>query len=53
MLFILTPGGFEGLVRELSQPAASRTLPPADAAEASDVEQVVGLGKAYGVERLG
>jgi quercetin dioxygenase-like cupin family protein len=30
MLFILTPGGFEGLVRATSDPARSRTLPPAD-----------------------
>src|SRR3712207_7025330 len=28
MLFILTPGGFEGLVVGMSEPAASRTLPP-------------------------
>ena len=30
MLFILTPGGFEGLVRATSDPAGSLTLPPAD-----------------------
>jgi len=30
MLFILTPGGFEGLVRATSDPARSRTLPPSD-----------------------
>jgi hypothetical protein len=28
MLFILTPGGFEDLVIEMSRPAVSRTLPP-------------------------
>jgi quercetin dioxygenase-like cupin family protein len=28
MLFILTPGGFEELVRATSDPARSRTLPP-------------------------
>jgi hypothetical protein len=27
MLFILLPGGFEDLVRQMSRPAASRTLP--------------------------
>jgi hypothetical protein len=55
MLFILTPGGFEGLIRELSEPAASRTLPPppSDADDDVDVEQVVGIGKSYGVEMLG
>lgn len=30
MLFILTPGGFEELVRATSDPAESRTLPPPD-----------------------
>jgi quercetin dioxygenase-like cupin family protein len=30
MLFILTPGGFEELVRGMSEPAAERTLPPHD-----------------------
>jgi mannose-6-phosphate isomerase-like protein (cupin superfamily) len=30
MLFILTPGGFEELVRATSDPAATRTLPPPD-----------------------
>jgi quercetin dioxygenase-like cupin family protein len=30
MLFILTPGGFEELVRATSDPAHRRTLPPAD-----------------------
>jgi len=29
MLFIMTPGGFENLVREMSVPALSCTLPPA------------------------
>lgn len=30
MLFILTPGGFEELIRATSDPAPSRTLPPPD-----------------------
>jgi hypothetical protein len=30
MLFFLTPGGFEELVRATSDPARSRTLPPPD-----------------------
>lgn len=28
MLFICTPGGFESLVREMSEPASHRTAPP-------------------------
>ena len=38
MLFILTPGGFEELVRALSRPAASRTLPAGAAPPRSDEE---------------
>lgn len=29
MLFILTPGGFEGAILDMSTPAIARTLPPA------------------------
>ena len=50
MLFILTPGGFEGLVRDMSVPAESRTVPPP--AE-PDMEQVVAVAEAYGCEVLG
>ena len=32
MLFILTPGGFDELVRATSDPAGARTLPPQDQA---------------------
>lgn len=52
MLFILTPAGFEGLIRELSEPAESRSLPPALEGQ-PDVERIQGVGKAYGVEMLG
>jgi len=52
MLFILTPAGFEGLIRELSEPAKSRSLPP-PLEEEPDVERIQGLGQAYGVEMLG
>ena len=50
--FILTPAGFEGLIRELSEPAESRSLPP-PLEEEPDVERIQGLGKAYGIEMLG
>ncbi len=39
MLFICTPGGFENLVREMSEPAAARTLPP-PADGAPDMERI-------------
>jgi quercetin dioxygenase-like cupin family protein len=52
LLFILTPAGFENLVMKLSEPAGSRTLPPPAEGE-PDMEQIQGLGKAYGIEMLG
>ena len=52
MLFICTPGGFEGLVRDMSEPAASRTLPPPSEQE-PDWAKVAAVAKAYGCELLG
>lgn len=52
MLFILTPGGFEGLVRALSRPAAARTLPPASTEE-PDWDRVTATAKGFGCELLG
>ena len=52
MLFICTPGGFEGLVREMSEPAATRTLPPPSDQE-PDWEHVAAVADAYGCELLG
>ncbi len=51
MLFILTPGGFEDLVIVLSEPAASRTLPP-PSEEEPDWEQVAAIAMAHGTEML-
>lgn len=51
MLFILTPGGFEGLVREMSEPAASRTIPP-PSDEQPDMDQVAAIAARYGCELL-
>lgn len=52
MLFIMTPGGFENLVREMSVPAKSRTLPPASDEE-PDWAHVAAVAKANGCELLG
>jgi mannose-6-phosphate isomerase-like protein (cupin superfamily) len=49
MLFILTPGGFEGLVREMGEPAGARTLPPPTE---PDMERVAAVAQAYGCELL-
>jgi hypothetical protein len=51
MLFIMTPGGFEDLVRDMSVPAKSRTLPPASEKE-PDWEHVAAVAKAHGCELL-
>jgi hypothetical protein len=51
MLFIFTPGGFESLVREMSEPAGSRTAPrPSD--EEPDMERIAAIAQAYGCELL-
>jgi quercetin dioxygenase-like cupin family protein len=52
MLFILTPGGFEDLVRDMSVPAEARTLAPPSDAE-PDWEHVAAVAKAHGCELLG
>ena len=52
MLFILTPGGFEELVRGMSDPAQRRTLPPAADGE-PDWDHVAAVAKANGCELLG
>jgi len=49
MLFICTPGGFENLVREMSVPAQSRTLPPPSE---PDFEMVARVARENGCELL-
>lgn len=51
LLFIMTPGGFETLVREMSEPADQRTL-PATSLEDVDWERVAAVAKANGCELL-
>lgn len=53
MLFILTPGGFEGLVREMSLPAARRAVPDADEVPPPDLERFAAIARAHGCEILG
>jgi quercetin dioxygenase-like cupin family protein len=49
MLFVLTPGGFEDLVREMGRPAESRTLPePSE----PDFAHVAEVAERYGCELL-
>lgn len=49
MLFILTPGGFEDLVREMGEPAPSRTVPP-PTDQPPDMEAVAAIAGRYGCE---
>lgn len=50
MLFILTPGGMEDLIREMGRPAESRTLPPPSE---PDFAHVAAVADRYGAELLG
>jgi quercetin dioxygenase-like cupin family protein len=53
MLFICTPGGFEKLVMEMSEPAGSRTLPPPPPpGHEPDWERVAAVAEANGCELL-
>jgi quercetin dioxygenase-like cupin family protein len=51
MLFICTPAGFEDLVRDMSVPAETRTLPPASDEE-PDMEMVATVARKYHCELL-
>lgn len=51
MLFICVPGGFEDIVREMSVPAETRTLPPASDEE-PDMERIAAIAKKHGAELL-
>jgi quercetin dioxygenase-like cupin family protein len=53
MLFIFTPGGFEDLIREMSEPAAERVLPPEVDMDELDFERIQKVAEAYGGELLG
>lgn len=52
MLYIMTPGGFENLVRGMSVPAAERTLPP-PAEEEPDWEAIARVAQENACELLG
>jgi mannose-6-phosphate isomerase-like protein (cupin superfamily) len=51
MLFILTPGGFEDLVRAMSVPADTRSVPSQDGPP-PDMERVRAIAATYGCELL-
>ncbi|MGH2548711.1 MAG: cupin domain-containing protein [Thermomicrobiales bacterium] len=51
MLFIMTPGGFDQMVIEMSLPAVRRTLPPASDEE-PDWAHIAAVASKYGNELL-
>jgi quercetin dioxygenase-like cupin family protein len=51
MLFIMVPGGMEGVVRATSVPAASLTVPPPPEEE-PDIEAIKAIVKEHGYELL-
>jgi hypothetical protein len=51
MLFIVTPAGFEELVRLISVPAQSRSLPPGPQ-ESADIADFPDLVASHGCELL-
>ena len=51
MLFIFTPGGFEDLLSEMSEPATSRTLPPPPEGP-PDMDRAQAIANAHGAELL-
>jgi quercetin dioxygenase-like cupin family protein len=52
MLFIFTPGGFEDLIRKMSEPAAEHTLPPPPDEDELDFERIQEIADEYGAELL-
>ncbi|MBA2348512.1 MAG: quercetin 2,3-dioxygenase [Solirubrobacterales bacterium] len=51
-LLVVEPAGFEGFVRESSEPAAERTLPPATV-QLPSPEQMTATAAKYGLDILG
>lgn len=52
VLFLLTPSGLEGLIREQSVPATERTLPPPGAVPPPDLAAMGDIANRYGCELL-
>jgi quercetin dioxygenase-like cupin family protein len=52
LLFVFSPGGLEGLIREMGEPARSLTVPPQPDEEPDEAEMAA-IGARYGAEILG
>jgi mannose-6-phosphate isomerase-like protein (cupin superfamily) len=55
LLFILSPAGMEGLIREMGEPARSLTIPPQseEPPDPAEMERMAAIGARYGAELLG
>jgi mannose-6-phosphate isomerase-like protein (cupin superfamily) len=56
LLFVLSPAGFEGLIRELGEPARSLTVPPQPEEappDEAEMERLAASDARYGAESLG
>jgi mannose-6-phosphate isomerase-like protein (cupin superfamily) len=54
LLFVLSPAGFEGLIREIGEPARSLTVPPQpdEEPDEAEMERMAEIGARYGAESL-
>lgn len=55
LMFMLSPGGFEALAREMGEPARKRALPPEPevALDDASIQQLAGIAATHGNEILG
>jgi quercetin dioxygenase-like cupin family protein len=55
LLFVFSPAGFEGLIREEGEPARSLTVPPQpnEEPDEAEMERMAAIGARYGAEILG
>ena len=51
LLFVFSPAGLEGLIREMGEPARSLTVPPQP--DEAEMERMAAIGAQYGAEILG
>jgi quercetin dioxygenase-like cupin family protein len=55
LLFVFSPAGLEGLIREMGEPARSLTVPPQldEEPDEAEMERMVAIAARYGAEILG
>lgn len=55
LLFVFSPGGLEGLIREMGEPARSLSIPPQpdEPPDEAEMEQMMAIAARYGGEILG